>query len=133
MNHISPKDIKNYLSSIRIVAIKYNLDIQGNSSHILSRSLRSISINSHFAPTPRCIFDISTMHHISMACNSLPDPHLFRAIFLTVFFAFLRMLNIAPHSSINFYPCRHFLRQDVVFDHPGVHLIIKWTNTLQDY
>ena len=133
MNHISPKVIKNYLSSICTVTTKYNLDVQDTFSHILTPFLRSISINSQFAPTPRGIFDISTMYHNSRACNSLSDhPPLFRAIFLIFFFTFLRMLNITPHSVKHFDPYKHFNRQNVIFGHPGAHLIIKWTKTLQD-
>ena len=95
-NNLSPKVIQNYLSSIRTAAIKYNVQAHHTTSHLLTRFIRSISINSSFAPTPWGVFDIKTMYHISRACDSLPDPHLFRAIFLTAYFAFLRMSNIAP-------------------------------------
>ena len=132
-NKLSPKVIQNYLSSIRTAAIKYNLQVQHTSSHLLTRFIRSISINSPFAPTPRGVFEIKTMYHISRACDSLSDPHLFRAIFLTAYFAFLRMSNVAPHSTKQFDPSKHFLRQDAIFGHPGIHLIVKWTKTLQDH
>ena len=48
------------------------------------------------------------------------------------FFAFLRMSNVAPHSSKSFDHNRHLLRQDVIFGPPGAHIILKWTKTLQD-
>ena len=86
------------------------------------------SLASHLASS-----QATAMYHISMACNSLPDLHLFGATFLTACFAFLRMSNIAPDSSENFDPSRYFLRQDIVFGHPGVYLIIKWAKTLQDH
>ena len=101
--------------------------------HILTRFTRSISINPHFAPTPRGIFDIRMMYQIPVTCNSLSDPHLFRAIFLTAFFAFLRMSNIACHIIKSFDSCKHFLRQDVVFTNSGAQLIIKWTKIPQDH
>ena len=65
-----------------------------------------------FSPTHSDIFDIHTLYLISIACNRLTDPPLFRAIFLTVFFLFFRMSNIAPHSKKSFDPSQHIVRQD---------------------
>ena len=71
------------------------------------------------------------MSAISRACNVSDDPILFRALFLTAFFAFFRMSNVAPHSRFKFDPNRHILRQGVIFHHPGAHILVKWTKTLQ--
>ena len=57
---------------------------------------------------------------------------LFRAAFLLAFFAFLRMSNVAPHSRYKFDTNTHILRQDIIFQQPGAHILIKWTKTLQD-
>ena len=97
------------------------------SHRLVSDYLRSISINTRFAPTPRGIFDLTTLASISQACDILVDPLLFWAIFLLAFFAFLRMSNIAPHSRFKFDSYNHFLRQDIIFI-----ILIKWTKTLQD-
>ena len=133
-NNLSPNIIQNYLSFICMAVIRYNLQVQHTISHLLTRFIRSISINSSFAPTPRRVSDIKTIYHTSRACDSLPDPHLFRAIFLTAYFAFLRMSNIAPpHSMKQFDPSERCLRQDAIFGDPGAHLIVKWTKTLQDH
>ena len=51
------------------------------------RFLRRIAINSQFRPTPRGVFDVPTLYHISKACDPLSDPILFRAIFLMPFMA----------------------------------------------
>ena len=132
-NNISPKVIRNYLSSVRLMALKYNIPQTGLVHYAISNYLRSISINSYFRPTPRGIFDLTTLYHISISCDILDDPVLYRAIFLTSFYGFLRMSNIAPHSAKQFSKHRHFLRQDLIFGHPGAHLIIKWTKTLHDH
>ena len=42
------------------------------------------------------------------------------------------MSNIAPLSIGKFDPSVHILRQDVIFADPGIHLILKWTKTLQE-
>ena len=132
-NQLSPRVISSYLSSIQSRARLYSWDISPVSHPAIARYLRSIAINSRFNPTPRGIFDIPTLYNISLSCDSLSDPPLYRAIFLTAFFAFLRMSNIAPHSASKFDPDRHFLRKDLIFAPPGAHLLIKWTKTLQDH
>ena len=38
-----------------------------------------------------------------------------------------------PHSLSKFDHTKHFLRQDLLFHLPGVHLLLKWTKTLQDH
>ena len=131
-NSVSHKVILNYVSSIKKAAIKYQWHPEVLSHRLVSEYLRSISINTTFAPTPRGIFDLTTLALISQACDILSDPPLFRAIFLLAFFAFLRMSNIAPHSRFKFDKQRHFLRQDIIFAEPGAHILIKWTKTLQD-
>ena len=84
-NLISPKVISSYLSSIHSKAAIYNLDISPLSHPAILRFIRSININSKFSSTPRGIFDISTLYQLSLSCDILPDPHLYRAIFLTAF------------------------------------------------
>ena len=128
INSLSPKVIKNYLSSISSMARKFSLDSSNCYHHMVQRYLRSISINSKFSPTPRGLFDIQTLYYISLSCDTLSDPILFRAIFLTAYFA-----NFAPHSLAKFHPDKHFLRKDLTFAPPGAHLLIKWTKTLQDH
>ena len=130
---ISPAVLKNYVSSIRNMGTKFLLDVSPLSHFAIYRYLKSVFINSQFAPSPKGIFDIKTMYHISISCDLLPDPCLFRAIFLVAFFGFLRMSNIAPHSSKKFDPSTHILRQDLSFKPPGVHVTLKWSKTLQDH
>ena len=131
-NFLSPKVIKNYLSSIATMARTYNMDYSATNNPAVLRYIRGLSLTSPFRPTPRGIFDIPTLYAISKQCESLSDPILFRSIFPTSFYAFLRMSNIAPHSSSQFNPQKHLLRQDVIFAPPGAHIILKWCKTMQD-
>ena len=116
-NHLSPKVIRNYFSSISSLSQFYDLNTHGLSHPVVLRFLRSLSINSTFRPTPRGIFDIRMMYEISKACDSLHDPVLYRAIFLVAFYGFLRLSNIAPHSARQFSSSRYFLRKDLIFVH----------------
>ena len=131
-NHLSPRVVRNYFASISSLAKFYHMDSSDLSHPAVFRFLRSLSINSTFRPTPRGVFSIRIMYDISKACDSLQDPILYRAIFLTAFYAFLRLSNIAPHSIRQFSQSKHFLRKDLIFAAPGAHLLIKWTKTIQD-
>ena len=131
-NDLSPKVIKNYLSSLRSMAKFYKLPAEDLYNHTVTLYLRSLTINSRFKPIPRGTFDIPTLCKISQACELLSDPPLFRAAFLLAFFGFLRMSNIAPHSTRQYDYVRHLNRQDVIFAPPGGHVLLKWTKTLQD-
>ena len=132
-NLVSPKVISTYMSSIHSKAQWYGWPTPSASHPTVQRYIRSISINSRFNPSPRGIFGIHTLYNLSISCDILSDPVLFRAIFLTAFYGFLRMSNIAPHSSSKFNPDVYLIRQDVIIAPPGVHLLIKWTKTLQHH
>ena len=132
-NCISPKVISTYLSSIHSKAKLYGWDVSSTAHPAVQRYIGIISINSRFATIPRGIFGVHTLHNISLSCDILTDPILYRAIFLTAFYGFLTMSNIAPHSLKKFSQEHHFLRQDLIFAPPGAHLLIKWTKTLQHH
>ena len=42
------------------------------------------------------------------------------------------MSFVAPHSRFKFDSSRHFLRQDIIFHHPGAHVLLKWRKTLEE-
>ena len=106
--------------------------MDGMSHLFLTLLFKSISIISKFSPTPWGNFDVHTLYNISLSCDILPNPILYRAIFLTAFYGFLRMSNFAPHSSAKFSQ-DHFLKQDLISAPPGDHLLVKWTKTLQHH
>ena len=114
-NSLSPNVIRNYLSSIKPTASRYNMNSEAADSHVIKRFLRSISINSKVSSTPRVVFHIRPVYNIHIACDSLHDPILYKVIFLISFFAFWIISNVAPDSARQFYPLAHFLRKDVIF------------------
>ena len=123
--NLSPKVIRNYMSSVVTMAKVYHLQHVDTSHVLIPRFLHSLSMNSTYAPTTRGIFDIPTLYKISLACDILQDPLLFRAIFFTVFYGFFHMSNIAPHRTKDFDFHKHFLRNDLTFtqDHKSYHIL----------
>ena len=122
----------NYVSSLSIMAQRYSIKHNALKDSCVTRLLRSISINSKFPPKPRGILDVKTLYLLSISCDILQNHILFRAIFLTAYFAYLRMSNIALLSSPKFDPEVHILRQDLILAPPGANLLLKLTKTLQD-
>ena len=118
-NSLSPSVIKNYISSLTKQAKRFGWEMEPFSHHLVRDYIRSITINSSFAPSHKGVFDLPTLARISEACSSLYDPPLFRAAFLLAYFGFLRMSNIAPHSLKAFDSTRHLLHQDIIFASPG--------------
>ena len=125
-NHISPRVINNYLSSLRSKARNFNLPVVALDHISVSLFIKKISNNSRFKPLFRGYFDIQTIRNTYIQCQHSSDPQLYRAIFLTSFYAFLHMSNIAPHSRATFSPHKHLLRKDVIFTPPGTWLLVKW-------
>ena len=95
---LSTKVIKNYHSSLISKARQLGLNTRILFHLTVSKLLRSISINSHFIPTPRGVFDIPTLYSIYIACEQLTDPIYFGQFFSLLSLVFLRMSNMAPHS-----------------------------------
>ena len=54
-----------------------------------------------------------------------------KQFFLVVYFGFLDLSNIAPHSVASFDYTRHLTVGDVIFTHQFLKIIIKWSKTLQ--
>ena len=56
---------------------------------------------------------------------------IFKALYLFAFFSFLRISNLVPHKIAAFSPLEQLTRGDIFFAPPGLHILIKWTKTMQ--
>ena len=92
---------------------------------------KSVRINRTLVVKSHNIIDITWLQAISSACSDIQSGQVFRPIFLTGFFAFLRLSNIAPHSLRSFDPSRHLTGEDVFFSKKFVKILLKWSKTMQ--
>ena len=69
-NHLSPQVIKN-VSSLASMARTYNISATCLSDISVGHFLRGITIKSAFRPTPRGVFDIRTLYHITFSRTSI--------------------------------------------------------------
>ena len=89
-------------------------------------------INRPLAVTSHNVIDLAMLEQIKKICDQLNFPEVFRAIFLTGFFGFFRLSNLAPHSILTFDPSRHLTGHDLFFTKKLVKILIKWSKTLQN-
>ena len=54
---------------------------------------------------------------------------IFKAVYLLIFFHFLRLSNFVPHCVRDFSPLKHLAR-DVMFKPGTVVVLIKWSKTM---
>ena len=72
--------------------------------------------------------DVNTLKKSVHWCDHFYMGIVYKAVFLTAFFGFLRLSNLAPHSHLSFDPSRHVTGGDVIF----VKIILKWSKTNQN-
>ena len=121
----------NYVSAIKASFVLYDLPHDLLDHPRLKLFLKSVRINRPVTLVPHNIIDLDMLEKISVACDSLKSAKVFRAIFLTGFFGFLRLSNLAPHSLDTFDYTRHLTGKDLFFNHKLVKIMVKWTKTMQ--
>ncbi len=84
-----------------------------------------------YKPQIKHVFTIPMLADIVRAGSALHHPLIFKAIFLVAFHSFLRISNLVPTSKTQFNFIQHLTRGDIIFGSPGVHILVKWTKTLQ--
>ena len=73
----------------------------------------------------RNIIDINTLKAIVAVTQKFSNPKVYKAVFLTAFFGFFRLSNIAPHAIAEFDGTRHFTGGGHIFQKQGSAVIAK--------
>ena len=87
--------------------------------------LRSVQINRPLALSQKAIISSDMLLDIVLTCDRMYMGQVYKAVYLVAFFSFIRLSNFVPHRLSDFDPSRHLAVGDVIFDPPGVKLIIK--------
>ena len=64
--------------------------------------------------------------------DTLQHPELFKPLYILLFFSFLRLSNILPHTVTNFDNTRHLAKGGIIIAEDQVLVIIKWSKTMQN-
>ena len=132
INNCSVSMIANYLSAIKASFVLYNMSYSLLDHPRIKYFQKSMRINRPLAVTSQNVIDLSMLQQISQSCDQLNFPEVFRAIFLTGFFGFFRLSNLAPHSILTFDPPCHLTGHDLFFTKKLVKVLIKWSKTIQN-
>ena len=94
-NKVSAHIISNHISAVRAMSIVYDLPYQPWDHP----KVKSIKLTRAMAlPKQNIICDIQTLKIIIAYTQKFSDPVVYKALFLTAFFGFFRLSNIAPHA-----------------------------------
>ena len=130
-NDVSPPHLANHVS-----AIKTKFTLAGASTNFLQDPrigyfLKSAQKNGAFRIIQHAIVDVPTLKKIVTASERTYMGHIFKAVYLTAFFSFMRLSNLCPHSLTTFDPLKHLTREDVIVNGRKMLLVLKWSKTLQ--
>ena len=129
-NGSSSSSLTNYISAIRRFFKIFDLSDHCLNHRKIYLLIKSVSMNSNYKPRYKANFTVHILSNLVRACDTMSQGHVFKAAFLLAYFGFLRLSNIAPSSPASFDPTLHFLRGDIIFGPPGVHVIVKWAKAM---
>ena len=131
-NGSSPPTLANHLSAIKANLALYGLPTQLFQDPRIEYFQKSVTLYRPFNPSLKSIIDIDTLQLIIRMCDSTYMGQVFKAVYTLAFFSFLRLSNLVPHSIKSFSPLYHLARGDIIFAPPGLHILVKWSKTIQD-
>ena len=123
--------LASYVSVLKHFFRLYDLDITGICHRKVHLLVKSVSMNAKYFPKFKANFTIETLTRLVHACDQLTYGKVYKAAYLLAFFAFLRLSNVAPSSPSSFDVTRHLIRSDIIFGHPGAHVVLKWAKAMQ--
>ena len=126
-NGHSKANIANYVAALRTLYIIHGLPTQPFTDQRIQLYLKALKLNAPFQPTIRPTLDIAKLHSLLGFCESVPHSNVFKALYLTCFFSFLRLSNSLPHSLSTFDVTRHIARADFITAGSGAVLLLKWS------
>ena len=123
--------ISNYLAGLRAMFHRFSLPVTLLHSKNISLILQSFSKSLKYSPKPKGVFNIQQLLAIIQLTEKFPHSRIFKAIFLLAFHGFFRLSNLVPVTSASFDPVRHLTSSDLIWAPPGVHVLLKWSKTIQ--
>ena len=107
-NGVSTHMISNHISAIRAMYVLYDLPYEMWDHPKIKYFVRSAKLSRPIALPKRNIIDLNTLKTIIAITQKFANPKVYKAVFLTAFFGFFRLSNIAPHAISEFDSTRHF-------------------------
>ena len=131
-NKTSSSGLYNYLSAVKSILSSFGADVSAFSDPRIRLYNRAIMRLTPLNPSIKPIIDIPTLQAMINQTDRMYMGHIFKAAILLSFFSFVRFSNLVPHSISTYDPLKQLARGDIIFAPPGLHMIIKWSKTLQN-
>ena len=131
VNQTSPSNIANYMSAVKTTLAMHGVSTIAFHDQRIMLFQKSLRMTRQFAVKIKKIIDIDMLKHIVGICDTMWMGQIFKALYLVAFFSFLRISNLVPHKIAAFSPLQQLTRGDVFFASPGLHILVKWTKTMQ--
>lgn len=128
----SPRAIRNYISGIRLLHKYISVKCEALHSFQLDLVLRGIELSTRHIPNRKLPMTREILTSLVSLCDHLHRTGLaIKVALLFGYFGFLRQSNLAPKTIASFDPSRHTCRGDVLFQPPGLVILLKWSKTIQ--
>ena len=131
VNQISPSNIANYISAIKTTLAMHGVSTIAFYDQRITLFQRSLRMTRQFTVKIKKIIDIDMLKDIVATCDSMWMGQIFKTLYLVAFFSFLCISNLVPHKIDAFSPLEQLTRGDVFFASPGLHVLVKWSKTMQ--
>ena len=101
-NGIACSQLQNHLAAIRALHILHGLSTSAFRDERLCLFVKALKIQAPFNPKIPAHLDVPLLECIIKQCDNLQFPVVFKPLYLVVFFSFLRLSNVLPHSLASF-------------------------------
>ena len=130
-NSLKHSSIVNYISSLKTNFKMYGLSTAPFDHEWVRLALRSIAINVPVPYRVKGVFSIELLGQLVQMCDTLQHGFVYKALFLTATFGFLRLSNLVPSSIMSYDMATHLARGDYLPVASHATLVLKWSKTLQ--
>ena len=124
-NHIFSNAMDNHLSAIKAKMSIFGLSTSCFQDQRINYFQKSVTLHRPFKASLKNLIDIDTLHLIVRVCDFTYMGQIFKAVYTLVFFSFLRLSNLVPHTRNTYSPSYQLARGDVIFASPGLLLLIN--------
>ena len=123
--------MSNFVSAIKAQFVIRGLNFRIWEHPNIKYFIKAVKINRPICVKRKNIMDSQTLGQLVKLCDFEHLGHIFKAVFLVIFFGFMCLPSIAPHSVASFDPSRHLVTGDVIFTKNFDKIIMKWSKTFQ--
>ena len=127
----SSSAMANHISAIKTTLSLYGLPTQPFADPRIKCFQKAMVLHKLFKVHLKKVIDIPTLQLIVRLCDTTYMGQVFKAVYTLAFFSFLRLSNLVPHTQKLHSPLYQLARGDIIFAPPGLHILVKWSKTLQ--